>query len=30
VAEGVSEQSAGFVYELDYRLNIVSVLPGGY
>jgi len=30
VAEGASEaESPAFVYELDYRLNVVSVLPGG-
>lgn len=29
VAEGTAEESAGFVYELDYGLNVISVTPDG-
>jgi len=30
VAEGVVEEGPGFVYELDYGLNVVSVAPEGF
>jgi len=29
VSEGMAETDAGFIYELDYNLRVISVVPNG-